>query len=139
MILVQLLLVEQNTWHSRQSNISGNKPDMRCGSSIQPFLTYCILFGGVMDMDSDGIGKNASAFLKTTNNDSNRMRSVFFNDVHRLDLQKLKWFPIETKLDKEGSFENRPSSRMNAAMAVKNGVVYLYGGLKELDEKKQVR
>lgn len=62
------------------------------------------------------------------------MRSVFYNDLNRFDLHKLKWYPIELK-----SGEIQPSSRMNAAMVIKQGIVYVYGGLKELDEKKQVK
>jgi hypothetical protein len=62
------------------------------------------------------------------------MRSAFYNDLNRFDLHKLKWYPIEIK-----SVETGPSARMNAAMVIKQGIVYIYGGLKELDEKKQVK
>ena len=66
------------------------------------------------------------------------MRSVFFNDLNRFDLHKLKWFPIEIKADKTASVDTGPSARMNAAMVIKQGIVYVYGGLRELDERKQV-
>jgi hypothetical protein len=66
------------------------------------------------------------------------MRSAFYNDLHRFDLHKLKWYPIEVKSEKTASVETGPSARMNASMVAKQGILYLYGGLKELDEKKQV-
>ena len=61
------------------------------------------------------------------------MRSIFYNDLYRFDLNKFKWYPIELK-----SNETTPLSRMNAAMVIKQGIIYLFGGLRELDEKKQV-
>lgn len=61
------------------------------------------------------------------------MRSTFYNDLHRFDLHKLKWYPIQLKSD-----ENGPISRMNSSMVIKQGIIYVYGGLRELDEKKQV-
>ena len=66
------------------------------------------------------------------------MRSAFYNDLHRFDLHKLKWYPVEVKSEKAASNETGPSARMNAAMVIRQGILYLYGGLKELDEKKQV-
>ncbi|CAF1578206.1 unnamed protein product, partial [Didymodactylos carnosus] len=31
-----------------------------------------------------------------------------------------------------------PTARMNASMVIKQGILYLYGGIKELTEKKQI-
>ena len=67
------------------------------------------------------------------------MRSTFYRDLHRFDLHKLKWYPIELKSDKIAGAETGPSARMNAGMVIKQGILYLYGGLRELDEKKQVK
>lgn len=107
-------------------------------------MSNCILFGGVTDNDVDGIGTTASAFLKNNKKtEITRMRSTFYCDLHRFDLQKLTWFPIELKSDKTttatSAVDQGPSARMNAAMVIKQGIVYLYGGLRELDERKQVR
>ena len=68
------------------------------------------------------------------------MRSAFYNDLHRFDLHKLKWYPVEIKATKAAaaSEDAGPSARMNATMVIKQGTLYVYGGLKELDEKKQV-
>ena len=118
--------------------MNGTKPELRCGSSLHCYFNSCLLFGGVADYDSDGIGTTASAFLKSKTPETAKMRSVFFNDLHRFDLQKLKWFPVEIKSNKSASVETGPSARMNAAIVVKNGILYVYGGLRELDEKKQV-
>ena len=95
----------------------------------------------------DGIGTTASAFLKNNKRtEATRMRSAFYCDLHRFDLHKLKWYPVELKSDKvaaatttASAADQGPSARMNAAMVIKQGIVYLYGGLRELDEKKQVR
>lgn len=115
--------------------VSGTKPDLRCGSSLQCYMSNCILFGGVTDNDVDGIGNTASAFLKSNKRpETTRMRSAFYNDLHRFDLPKLQWYPIELKSADQG-----PSARMNASMVIKHGILYLYGGLRELDERKQVR
>lgn len=117
------------------------KPELRSGSSFQCYLSNCIQFGGVTDNDVDGIGTTASAFLKNAKREVTRMRSAFYNDLNRFDLNKLKWFPIELKSDKTAAAatsDNGPSARMNAAMVIKQGIVYLYGGLRELDERKQV-
>lgn len=120
--------------------VGGTKPDLRCGSSLQCYLNACVLFGGVTDNDVEGIGTTASAFLKSNKKaEATRMRSAFYNDLHRFDLHKLKWYPIEIKSDKAASVDQGPSARMNAAMVIKQGIVYVYGGLKELDEKKQVK
>ena len=121
--------------------VSGTKPDLRCGSSLQCYMSNCILFGGVTDNDVDGIGNTASAFLKSNKRpDTTRMRSAFYNDLYRFDLLKLQWYPIEFKSDKAAaSADQGPSARMNASMVIKHGIVYLYGGLRELDERKQVR
>jgi hypothetical protein len=100
-------------------------------------LNTCILFGGVTDNDVDN--NTASAFLKPKKAEATRMRSAFYNDLHRFDLHKLKWYPVELKSDKTASVETGPSARMNATMVIKQGILYLYGGLKELDEKKQVK
>ncbi len=102
-------------------------------------MNTCLLFGGVTDHDVDGIGTTASAFLKSKNPETTRMRSAFYNDLHRFDLHKLKWYPIGIKSEKSASAETGPSARMNAAMVIKQGMVFIYGGLKELDEKKQVK
>ncbi|CAF1296902.1 unnamed protein product [Rotaria sp. Silwood1] len=126
------LTQDETSWQCRQVKVSGNKPDLRCGSSLQCYLNTCFLFGGVTDNDIEGVSNTASAFLKTTKFDATRMRSAFYNDLHRFDLNKLKWYPIDIK-----SVESIPSSRMNAAMVIKQGILYLYGGLRELDEKKQ--
>ncbi|CAF3389539.1 unnamed protein product [Rotaria socialis] len=126
------LTQDETSWQCRQVKVSGVKPDLRCGSSLQCYLNTCILFGGVTDNEIEGVANTASAFLKTTKFDPTRMRSVFYNDLHRFDLHKLKWYPIELK-----SQDNGPSSRMNAALVIKQGILYLYGGLRELDEKKQ--
>lgn len=130
---VYALTQDETNWQCRQVKISGAKPDQRCGSSLHCYLNTCVLFGGVADYDADGIGTTASAFLKKKEADA-RMRSTFYNDLHRFDLHKLKWYPIEVK----SADETGPSSRMNAAMVIKQGILYLYGGLRELDEKKQV-
>lgn len=119
--------------------VGGIKPDLRCGSSLQCYLNTCILFGGVTDNEIDGTGTTASAFVKTKKSEATRMRSAFYNDLHRFDLHKLKWYPIEIKSDKTASVESGPSARMNAGMVIKQGIAYIYGGLKELDEKKQVK
>lgn len=50
----------------------------------------------------------------------------------------MKWYPIEIKSEKAASTDTGPVSRMNAMMVIKQGILYLYGGLRELDEKKQV-
>ncbi|CAF3817294.1 unnamed protein product [Adineta steineri] len=137
---VYSLTQDESSWQCRQVKVGGTKPDLRCGSSLQCYLNTCILFGGVTDNEVDGTGTTASAFLKTKKSEVTRMRSVFYNDLHRLDLHKLKWYPIELKSDKTAaaaSLENGPPARMNAAMVIKQGVLYVYGGLKELDEKKQ--
>jgi len=125
---------DETSWQCRQVKTGGTKPDLRCGSSLQCYLNTCFLFGGVTDNDIDGIGNTASAFLKTKKSEATRMHSAFYNDLHRFDLHKLKWYPIEIK-----SLENIPSARMNAGMVIKQGIVYIYGGLRELDEKKQVK
>lgn len=126
--------LDETSWQSRSVKVSGTKPELRCGSSLQCYLNTCVLFGGVTDHDIEGIANTASAFLKTTKFDATRMRSVFYNDLYRFDLNKLKWYPVELK-----SQDNLPVSRMNASMAIKQGILYLYGGLRELDEKKQVK
>jgi len=130
---VYTLTQDETNWQCRQVKVSGAKPDQRCGSSFQCYLNTCVLFGGVVDYDADGIGTTASAFLKRKDGEATRMRSTFYNDLHRFDLHKLKWFPIEVK----SADETGPSSRMNSAMVIKQGILYLYGGLRELDEKKQ--
>jgi len=114
------------------------KPELRSGSSFQCYLSNCVQFGGVTDNDVDGIGTTASAFLKNNKREVTRMRSAFYSDLNRFDLTKLKWFPIELKSDKTATNDSGPSARMNAAMVIKQGIVYLYGGLRELDERKQV-
>jgi hypothetical protein len=131
---ISIFILDETSWQCRQVKTGGTKPDLRCGSSLQCYLNTCFLFGGVTDNDVDGIGTTASAFLKTKKSEATRMRSTFYNDLHRFDLHKLKWYPIEIK-----SVENEPSARMNAGMVIKQGIVYIYGGLKELDEKKQVK
>jgi len=128
------LTQDETSWHSREVKVGGTKPDLRCGNSLQCYLNSCILFGGVTDNDIYDSGNAASAFLKTK---ATKMRSAFYNDLHRFDLLKLKWYPIEIKSDKAASVENGPPARMNAAMVIKQGIVYIYGGLKELDDKKQ--
>lgn len=119
--------------------VGGTKPDVRCGASVQCYLNTCILFGGVTDHEVEGVGSTASASSKSKKSEATRMRSAFYNDLYRFDLHKLKWYPVEVKSEKTASNETGPSARMNAAMVIKQGTLYLYGGLKELDEKKQVR
>lgn len=115
--------------------VGGVKPDLRCGSSLQCYLNTCILFGGVADNDADNDTSSSSA--KANKAGVTRMRSVFYNDLHRLDLHKLKWYPVEVKAG--ATSEAGPSARMNATMVIKQGMLYLYGGLRELDERKQVQ
>ena len=128
---------DETSWQCRQVKVGGMKPDLRCGSSLQCYLNTCVLFGGVTDNDIDN--NTASAFLKNKKVEITRMRSAFYNDLYRFDLHKLKWYLIELKSDKTASVDTGPSARMNAAMVIKQGILYLFGGLKELDEKKQVK
>ncbi|UJR09320.1 hypothetical protein I4U23_013563 [Adineta vaga] len=132
---VYTLIQDESSWQCRQVKVGGTKPDLRCGSSLQCYLNTCVLFGGVTDNDIDN--NTADAFLKRKNTEVTRMRSAFYNDLHRFDLHKLKWYPIEIKSDKAASTETGPTARMNATMVIKQGILYVYGGLKELDEKKQ--
>ncbi|CAF1191747.1 unnamed protein product [Adineta ricciae] len=133
---VYALTQDEASWQCRQVKVGGTKPDLRCGGSLHCYLNTCILFGGVTDCDLDN--KTADAFLKRKGPEATRMRSVFYNDLHRLDLHKLKWYPMEIKSEKTASTDTGPVSRMNAMMVIKQGILYLYGGLRELDEKKQV-
>jgi len=135
---VYFLIDETSSWQCRQVKVGGTKPDIRCGSSLQSYLNTCILFGGVTDTEVDSGDNTASA--KSKKAQASKMRSAFYNDLHRFDLHKLKWYPIEIKSEKTtaeaSNSQTSPSSRMNAAMVIKQGILYIYGGLKELDEKK---
>ena len=132
-------MIDETSWQCRQVKVSGTTPDLRAGSSLQCYLNACILFGGVTDNEIDDSNNMASAVAKNAKLNITRMRSTFYNDLYRLDLHKLKWQQIEIKSDRAASVESGPISRMNAGIVIKQGMLYLYGGLRELDERKQVK
>jgi len=66
---------------------SGRNPIGRCGTSSAVHKDRLVVAGGVIDKEHY----------------HHKMESVFYNDLHALDIEKRKWFPIRTNnSDREG-------------------------------------
>ncbi|KAJ8612527.1 hypothetical protein CTAYLR_003739 [Chrysophaeum taylorii] len=92
--------------------IKGRGPSQRAGSTAVVRGDLCYVFGGVHDDDDD-------------DDDGLRTRSIFFGDVHVLDLAARRWHAVVASTPP-------PAARVGAALAFKDPkTILLIGGLLE--------
>jgi len=124
------LTEESGKWKWTKLKDSGNKPWPRSNFAVaQMNPTRLVLFGGVTDEDEE-----------------ESIESIFFNSMFCLDLSSHRWFPMELRKpkvnDEEGDGDKAvfvlPCPRMNAYCAVKKNSLYLYGGVFEDDDEKEI-
>jgi len=126
-----LLSHEANSkWKWSQVKQSGQKPWPRSGFSItQISQQRAVLFGGCRDEDEE-----------------ENIQSQFFNSMSCLDVVSNRWFNFELRnskkdenseddMDHDGGTSSAsgayPCPRLNAAVVMKKGIMYLYGGMLE--------
>jgi len=126
------LTEESGKWKWTKLKDSGNKPWPRSNFAVaQMNPTRLVLFGGVTDEDEE-----------------ESIESIFFNSMFCLDLSSHRWFPMELRKPKAANEEEGgdgdkavfvlPCPRMNAYCAVKKNSLFLYGGVFEDDDEKEI-
>lgn len=137
---VYLISQENNKWKWRQVKESGQKPWPRSSYSLaQISAQRSVMFGGVRDEDKE-----------------ENIESQFFNSMSCLDVISHRWFNFDLRkgikdedsdnsdeaMDHDGASASVmtdhqvPCPRINACVAVKKHIMYVYGGYAEQGNKQ---
>merc|ERR1711962_687440 len=80
-----------------------------------------VTFGGSQDDDDD-----------------DDLNSEAQDDMNFYDTKTQRWFPAVVKAKEETDSKLRPGPRMNTQLTLKNGILYLYGGILEQGDRSYI-